>query len=213
MKALNTYQKSEEFLNVITHGIGLILSFIALFFLLFKSLKADNNIWLINSLVYGFSLIFLYTSSTFYHASHKPALRNKLNVMDHLAIYILIAGTYTPFTMITLSGTVGWIIFSTVWLSALTGIILKLYFFGKYNTLSAIAYVVMGWIIVVAIRSLIENLGIPGTIWLFAGGVFYSVGAGIYLWKKLPFNHAIFHVFVLAGSACHFVAIYNYVLI
>jgi len=97
MKALNTYQKSEEFLNVITHGIGLILSFIALFFLLFKSLKADNNIWLINSLVYGFSLIFLYTSSTFYHASHKPALRNKLNVMDHLAIYILIAGTYTPF--------------------------------------------------------------------------------------------------------------------
>lgn len=213
MKALNTYHKSEETLNVLTHGIGLILSLIALFTMIMKSIEYHNQLWLANSIVYGLSLVFLYASSTFYHAAQKPSLRNKLNVMDHLAIYILIAGTYTPFTMIILPGIIGWTIFVIVWLSAIAGIILKVYFFGKHNTLSAIAYVVMGWIIVVAIKSLIQNLGITGTIWLFSGGVFYSVGAGIYLWKKLPFNHAIFHLFVLAGSICHFIAIYYHVLV
>lgn len=207
----NSYIKSEEIANVISHGIGLLLSISAFILLIIKSLNFNTS-YLISILVYGISLIFLYASSTFYHAVQRPKLRNPLNVMDHLAIYLLIAGTYTPFVLISLGGWIGWLIFGIVWGFALTGIILKLFFFGKYNTLSAIAYVIMGWIIVVAVRSLINQLGIPGTVWLFVGGVFYTLGALIYLIEKLPYNHAIFHLFVLAGSLSHFFSVYWYVL-
>lgn len=214
MKAttINSYINSEEIANVISHGIGLLLSIIATILLINKSISFESPAYLLTIIVYGFSLIFLYSASTLYHSSIKPKLRNRLNVMDHIAIYLLIAGTYTPFTIIIMGGLLGWLIFGIAWAFALVGIILKLFFFGKYNTLSAIAYVVMGWIIVVAIGRLVESLGIPGTIWLFTGGIFYTVGALIYLLEKLPYNHAIFHLFVLAGSISHFISIYWYVL-
>jgi hemolysin III len=211
-EAFNKYPKAEEISNAVTHGIGAVLSVAALIAMINKSLELNSLSYLITSLVFGISMVFLYTASTLYHSIQKPSVRNKLNVMDHMAIYLLIAGTYTPFTVNVLGGTLGLVIFIIVWAFGLTGIVLKIFFFGKYNTLSAIAYVVMGWIIVIAIGPLIDRLGLPGTMWLFGGGIFYTLGAVLYLIHKLPFNHAIFHLFVLAGTFCHFISVYYYVL-
>ena len=210
--AFNKYSKPEEIINAVTHGIGALLSIVAMILLIIKTVDYPSSKYLITTLVYSLSLIFLYTSSTLYHSVQKPDIRNRLNVMDHMAIYLLIAGTYTPFTILALGGTLGWMIFAIVWAFGLTGIILKIFFFGKYNTLSAIAYVIMGWIVVVAIKTLFESLGTTGALWLFAGGIFYTIGAVLYLIHKLPFNHAIFHLFVMAGSLCHFVSVYWYLL-
>ncbi|MFT5762220.1 MAG: hemolysin III, partial [Polaribacter sp.] len=162
-------------------------------------------------LIFGLSLIILYAASTLYHSATKPKLRRRLNIFDHAAIYVLIAGTYTPFTIITLEGETGWIIFGLTWLFALTGIILKLFFTGKFDKLSTTMYVLMGWQIVFVINPLLENLSEQGLFWLFAGGVFYTVGAVLYSIKKIPYNHAIFHFFVLAGSLSHFISIYFYI--
>lgn len=211
-KALNNYHKAEEIANVITHGFGAILSIIAFVLMILKSNELNNNSYLITSFVFGFTMVFLYASSTLYHSVQKPTIRNRLNVMDHMAIYLLIAGTYTPFTVNVLGGTLGWVIFGIVWVFGIVGMILKIFFMGKYNILSAIAYVIMGWIVIVAIKTLFANLGFAGAMWLFAGGIFYTVGAVLYLIHKIPFNHAIFHLFVLAGTACHFISVYWYVL-
>jgi hemolysin III len=154
----------------------------------------------------------LYAASTFYHSAKKSKLRNRLNIIDHASIYILIAGTYTPFTLVTLKGTIGWVIFGISWGLALTGIILKLFFTGKYNLMSTIMYVLMGWVIVFAIKPLINSLPLAGLLWLVAGGISYTIGAIIYGIKKIKFNHAIFHMFVLMGSFCHFMSVYFYVL-
>ena len=135
-----------------------------------------------------------------------------MNILDHATIYVLIAGTYTPFTIVTLNGTIGWVIFGISWGLALTGVILKLFFTGKYNLLSTIMYVLMGWVIVFAIKPLVNNLPSEGLIWLFAGGFSYTIGAILYSIKKIKFNHAIFHIFVLIGSFCHFMSVYFYVL-
>ena len=132
--------------------------------------------------------------------------------MDHASIYVLIAGTYTPFTLVTLNGVTGWTLFGITWGLAVSGIILKLFFTGQYNVLSTLMYIFMGWIIVFAIKPLVNNLPVDGLFWLVAGGVAYTIGAILYGIKKIKFNHSIFHVFVLLGSSCHFVAIYFYVL-
>jgi hemolysin III len=135
-----------------------------------------------------------------------------LKIIDHASIYVLIAGTYTPFTLVTLNGTIGWVIFGTSWGLALTGIILKLFFTGKYSQISTIMYVLMGWIIVFAIKPLFNNLPVEGLLWLFVGGLFYTIGAIVYSIKKINFNHAIFHIFVLSGSFSHFISVFLYVL-
>ena len=213
MSALNhKYSKKEEQLNIITHAFGLILSVIAFPFLVLKGLLF-NGFWKPASIfVFGLSLIILYAASTFYHAATKPSLRRKLNIFDHAAIYVLIAGSYTPFTLITLEGKVGWIIFALTWFFALTGVVLKLFFTGRFDKTSTIMYVLMGWQVVFAISPLSETLSEQGLFWLFAGGIFYTVGAVLYSIKKIPYNHAIFHVFVLLGSASHFISIYYHVL-
>ncbi len=205
------YTKKEETLNIATHAFGLLLSIVAFPFLILKSLHFEGLWKSFSILVFGVSLIVLYAASTFYHAATKPKLRRRLNIFDHAAIYFLIAGTYTPFTMITLAGNTGWLIFSLTWIFALTGIILKLFFTGRFDKLSTIMYVLMGWQIVFAISPLLENLSEQGLLWLFAGGVFYTVGAILYSIKKIPYNHAIFHFFVLGGSISHFVSIYFYI--
>ena len=211
-KPITFYNKKEEKLNVISHAIGLVLSVIALVLLVvFASLEGST--WHIVSFsIYGASLIVLYSASTFYHYVQNPNLRRKLNIFDHAAIYILIAGTYTPFTLVVLKGWIGWTIFGVSWGLALTGVILKIFFTGKYDKISTIAYVLMGWLIIFAIKPLISNFTIDGLIWLLVGGIFYTVGALLYSLKKLNYNHAIFHIFVLLGSFCHFIAIFFYVL-
>lgn len=209
---LNFYSPLEERLNVVSHFIGFILSLIALCFLVIKA-SLFGNIWhIISFSVFGISLALLYAASTFYHNAKEWVLRKRLKILDHAAIYVLIAGTYTPFALVTLHGTTGWIIFGLAWGLAIVGIILKLFFTGRFKLLSTLMYVGMGWIIVFAINKLIDNLPIMGSYWAFGGGIFYTIGAVLYMIKKLPFNHAIFHIFVLFGSFCHFITVYYYVL-
>ncbi len=206
------YSPIEEKINTISHAIGFILSIVALV-LLVTHANLHGNVWHIVSFsIFGASLIILYAASTLYHSAKKSKLRNRLKIIDHASIYVLIAGTYTPFTLVTLKGTIGWVIFGTSWGLALTGIILKLFFTGRYNLNSTIMYVLMGWVIVFVIKPLINNLTLEGLLWLFAGGISYTIGAILYSIKKIKFNHAIFHMFVLMGSFCHFMSVFFYVL-
>ncbi|NOQ97747.1 MAG: hemolysin III family protein [Calditrichae bacterium] len=206
------YSPLEEKINIISHACGLILSIVALVLLVMQAYLHGNVLHVVSFAIFGVSLILLYAASTFYHSAKKPELRSRLKIFDHASIYVLIAGTYTPFTLIMLKGTIGWLIFGISWGFALTGIILKLFFTGKYNLLSTIMYILMGWIIVFAIKPLIDNLPLEGLLWLFAGGMAYTIGAIIYSIKKIKFNHAIFHMFVLTGSFCHFISAFFFVL-
>lgn len=206
------YPPAEERLNILSHGLGLLLSIVALYLLITKANRSGAAEHLISYSIFGASMVLLYAASTFYHSATTHRLRMKLNVLDHASIYILIAGTYTPFAMVTLSGTTGLIILWTVWLCALAGIILKLFFTGRYQLLSTIMYVAMGWIIVFAINPLMQNLSSEGLTWLFAGGISYTIGAILFMLKRIPFNHAIFHIFVLLGTFAHFMSIYFYIL-
>ena len=204
------YSKKEEKLNVLTHAFGLIMSIVGLPFLLLKSLQY-NGFWQpLSIVIFGVSLIVLYAASTFYHASKDSKLRRKLNIFDHAAIYFLIAGTYSPFTIIILDGSLGWLIFSCTWVFAFVGIVLKFFFTGRYDKLSTAIYILMGWQIILVIKPLMNAFSINGLQFLFAGGVFYTVGALLYSSKKITYNHAIFHVFVLLGSTSHFICIYKY---
>lgn len=206
------YSALEEKTNIISHAIGFILSIVALVLMVVRAGRYGNGLDIVSVSIFGASLIVLYAASTIYHSTKGPARRNRLRVIDHATIYVLIAGTYTPFALVVLNGATGWMIFAASWAMAVSGIILKLFFTGKYNRLSTLMYVFMGWIIVFAIIPLIENLSRQGLFWLFAGGVAYTTGAILYSIKKVKFNHAIFHMFVLLGSFCHFVSVYFYVL-
>ncbi|RLD65159.1 MAG: hemolysin D [Bacteroidetes bacterium] len=210
-KYKSPYTDKEEIFNTISHGLGLILSIPALIVLVVYA-NIEGNIWHIVSFsIYGSSLLILYLASTLYHGAKNPELKQKLNVFDHAAIYVLIAGTYTPFALVTLNGFWGWLIFGIVWGIALIGLVLKLFYTGRFRKISTLAYVLMGWVVIIAIKPLINNLSGDGLFWLFIGGVFYTVGAVFYLLKKLPYSHGIFHVFVLLGSLSHFFAVFYYV--
>jgi hemolysin III len=206
-----TYDPKEEKWNVVTHGFGLILSILGLVLLIFRANSFNENRYLISFGIYGVSLVVLYAASTFFHASKPGKLRNRLNVFDHTGIFFLIAGTYTPFTLITLRGAWGWSIFGVVWGIAIVGIILKLFYTGRFEKISTAIYLILGWVVIIAIKPLIENLSGPGLFWLAFGGLAYSLGAFLYLMRKLPYNHAFFHVFVLIGSISHYIAVYFYV--
>lgn len=206
------YSQTEEKLNITSHALGLVLSVLALFALTWKALESGNAWDVAIFGVFGISLILLYATSTLYHSATQPRRRIRLRILDHAMIYVLIAGSYTPLALITLSGTVGWILFGTSWSMALAGITLKMFFTGRYNLFSTLMYVFMGWIAIFAINPLIRNLPLDGLYWLLAGGLSYTVGAILYAIKSIPFNHAIFHIFVLGGSACHFVTVFVYVL-
>ena len=206
------YPEKEELLNVLTHGLGLILSVMGLFLLIFRGLEFDSKELMISFVIFGASLILLYAASTLYHSTQNLKLRYYFKIFDHVAIFILIAGTYTPFALVTLQGTTGWIILGVVWAIAFFGTILKLFFTGRFKILSTLLYVGMGWVIIFAINPLMENLSSPGLFWLLGGGVAYTVGAILYSISRIRYNHAIFHFFVLLGSYCHFMAIYRHVL-
>ena len=206
------YSKTEEILNVATHGLGFLMSVAALTILVIFSSLYGNAWHIVSFSIYGASLVILYLASTAFHLVQKQKIRNWLNVFDNISIYLLIAGTYTPFLLVTLRGPWGWSFFGIVWGLAIAGIVLKLFFTGQFNLVSTIIYVALGWIILIAISPLSNALSFDGLMWLLAGGICYSVGAVFFLFNKLPFNHAIFHVLVVAGSACHFVAVFWYVL-
>ena len=212
MDTTNHYSPLEEKTNIISHAIGLALSVIGTLLMLFRASGSGDILHIIGAGIFGASLIALYAASTFYHSAKDPKVRTRLRIVDHATIYLLIAGTYTPFTLITLKGWVGWTVFGVSWGMATCGVVLKLFFTGRYNVLSTLMYILMGWIIIFAIKPLVNSFSIDGIFWLIAGGLAYTAGAIIYSIKKIPFNHAIFHMFVLLGSSCHFISVYVYVL-
>jgi hemolysin III len=206
------YPPAEEWINIISHAGGLVLG-IAGFVLLLQRAATHGDAWhLVSFAVFGASLIVLYAASTIYHSSRDALRRARMRTLDHAAIYVLIAGTYTPFTLVTLQGAVGWTLFGVVWGFAAVGITLKLFFTGRYDLLSTLMYVFMGWVIIFAVGPLIEAFAGAGLAWLVAGGLAYTIGAVFYSMPRMPFGHAIFHLFVLGGSICHFIAVYFFVL-
>ena len=208
-KINHKYSEAEERLNVYSHGLGFVLSIIAFPFLILKATTYSGFWKPISFIIYGLSMILLYAASTFYHAAKNPKKRRQLNIFDHAAIYVLIAGSYSPFCLVGLNSDLGWYMFIAVWVFALTGVILKLFFTGKYDKISTAMYLLMGWQVMFFIKPLMNALTSFELNFLIVGGVFYTIGAILYSIKKLPYNHATFHVFVLLGSASHFIAIYN----
>jgi hemolysin III len=154
----------------------------------------------------------LYTASTLYHSFQKPKLKHLFKIFDHSCIYVLIAGTYTPFMLVTIRGVLGWSMFALVWSLTVIGVLFKFFFVHRFNIISTITYILMGWIIIIAIKPLFQTLPEDGLIWLICGGLAYTLGTIFYAWKRLPFNHAIWHLFVLTGSVCHFFAVMFYVI-
>ncbi len=209
---MKSYSENEERINVISHAFGFVLSIIALILLVSKAFLHGGIMHIVSFSIFGISLCILYSASTLYHNAKDVEKRSRLKIFDHASIYVLIAGTYTPFTLVTLHGKTGWIIFGITWGASIIGITLKLFFTGRFSIVSTIMYVIMGWVIVFAIKPLINNLPSDGLYWLFAGGVAYTIGAILYSIKSIKFNHAIFHLLVLIGSFCHFISIYFFVL-
>lgn len=206
------YPRCEERLNIGSHALGLLLSSVGLVLLLMRALTLGTLWHVVSFAVFGISLMLLYAASTIYHMTQTPARRIRWRVVDHAAIYILIAGTYTPFMLTTLRGSLGWTLFGVTWGIAFVGIILKLFFTGRFTVVSTLMYVAMGWLIMFAIKPLAAALPEAGIYWLIAGGISYTVGAILYAIKVIPYNHAIFHFFVLFGSFSHFMAVYGYVI-
>jgi len=207
------YSPNEEIANVITHAVGAILAVTALVVLVVIA-SHYGDAWKITSAsIYGISMISLYTASTLYHLFKKPRTKKILNTLDHISIYYLIAGSYTPFMLINMRGAWGWTIFGIIWALAITGTILKLVYGDKLRKFSNIIYIAMGWIIIIAIKPLIDSVDTVGLILLLTGGLFYTFGVIFYKWKSLPYNHAIWHMFVLGGTVTQFFAILFYVIL
>lgn len=207
----NNYKRSqslgEEIANSITHGIGAGLSLAGLVVLVvIASLKGDP--WKIVSYsIYGTTLFSLYLLSTLYHGFIHPKVKNVFRVLDHSAIYLLIAGTYTPFTLTSMRGPWGWTLFGLIWAMAIFGIIYKVTYFQKYRKVGVIFYILMGWLIIIAIKPLLQMVPTFILILLAIGGVLYTLGIIFYSWKNLPFHHMIWHLFVMGGSISHFFGI------
>ncbi len=197
----------EELANSVTHGIGLALSVAGFAVLLVLALLHGSAWHIVSCSVYGSTLVCLYAASTLYHSVRSPRLKRTLKVFDHLSIYLLIAGTYTPFTLVTLRGGWGWTLFGLVWGLSLLGILFRVCFANHFKILSTTVYLVMGWLVLIALKPLLALLPGGGILLLLAGGVFYTIGVGFYAWSKLPYGHAIWHVFVLAGSICQYFAV------
>lgn len=206
------YSIKEEIASSVTHGLGVILGVIALVLLILKA-NADHADFLsfLSFSVYGVSIILLYLASTLYHAVPFKKAKRTLKTLDHCAIYILIAGTYTPFMLITLRTPLSIGVLCVLWAIALVGIVLKIGFVYRFKALSLVAYLVMGWLSLVLIYPLAKALPTPGFVLLILGGLVYSLGVFFYVKRKIPFNHAIWHLFVLGGTVLHFLAIYFYV--
>ena len=206
------YPLAEELANSISHGLGAALSVVALTLMVVVSAAADDGWKLASAIVYGSTLVLLFLASTLYHAIVNWRAKQVLRIIDHCAIYLLIAGPYTPFLLINLRGAWGWTLFAVIWSLALFGIFFKAFYRHRFPRLSLFTYIMMGWLIIVAISEMLAKVP-SGALWLLlAGGITYTVGAIFYRWERIPFNHAIWHLFVLGGSTCHFLAVYLYVM-
>ena len=201
----------EEMANSITHGMGAILSLAGLSMLVVFASRYGSAHHIAGCTIFGTTLVLLYTASTLYHSFRKPQLKHIFKIVDHSCIYLLIAGTYTPFTLVTLNGTLGWTLLTMIWGLAVIGIAFKILFVYRFKIVSTLAYILMGWLAVIALKQLVIQLPLAGIVWLFAGGLSYTLGTVFYLWKRLPYHHAVWHLFVLCGSICHYIAVMFYV--
>jgi hemolysin III len=202
----------SEAVNCVTHALGLALSLSAVPLLIFLAASRGTAWHIVGVSVYGATLIMLYTASTIYHACRAERLRKVFQVLDHSSIYLLIAGTYTPFALVNLRGPWGWTLLGLVWGIAIFGITWKIVAASRWPAVSIASYLLMGWLAVIAIKPLMAAVHFGGIVWLLAGGLTYTLGTLFYGWKKLPYHHAVWHVLVIAGSICHYLAIAKYVL-
>jgi hemolysin III len=206
------YSLAEEIANSLSHGAGVLLGVFALLLLVLKSVEMDDTLRVVAFTVYGSSIIVLFLASTLYHAIPVPRAKRVLKLVDHCAIYLLIAGTYTPFLLLTLGNTFGAVLMVVIWSLAVGGIVFKVFFLHRFHNLSLALYLGMGWLAVLASYELLANLPRSGIALLLGGGILYSLGTIFYKVDRIPFNHAIWHLFVLAACVCHFLAVYFYVL-
>ena len=197
----------EEFASALTHGVGAAAALAGAAVLVTLAAQYGNGWQLGTAIVFGIALLLLYLASTLYHAIQHPVAKGRLKVFDHCAIYLLIAGTYTPFTLVGLRGSVGWWLFGAIWTLALAGVVFKLFHTGRFKRLSTLIYIAMGWLIVVAAKPMLAALDGWTLGWLLAGGLFYTLGTVFYHRPALRYSHAIWHLFVLAGSVCHYIAV------
>lgn len=205
-------QNRERLANATTHGLGLALSVAGAIVLILDSILHDSVWHIVACSVYGASLVLLYLSSTLYHTFTGHPRRRMFRILDHSAIYFLIAGTYTPFTMVSLRGRWGWILLSVLWGLALCGVAHELVAIGRFPALSIAFYILMGWMGIVSIKPLLAAISLRGFLWVVAGGVLYTGGVLFYKAKEMAYSHAIWHLFVMGGSACHYCAVIFYVL-
>jgi hemolysin III len=211
MSPSRAWSVGEEVAHSVTHGIGLLAAVAGLIVLLFLA-AGTRDPWRITACaIYASTLVLLYTASTLYHALSRTRARRVLRVLDHTAIFLLIAGTYTPFALVSLRGPWGWTLLVIVWSLAVLGVTAKAVFGTRWPILSTALYIGMGWVVVVAVKPLIEHVPPAGIAWLAAGGLAYTGGVVFYAWTKLRYSHAIWHLFVLAGSVCHYIAVVLYV--
>ncbi|MCI1711909.1 MAG: hemolysin III family protein [Chiayiivirga sp.] len=197
----------EELANALTHGLGAVVALGAGAVLVTLTALWGDGWQLAGAIVFCVALLLLYVASTLYHAISHPVAKARLKVFDHCAIYLLIAGTYTPFTLVGLRASWGWALFTAIWSLALAGVVFKLFYTGRFKRLSTAIYIAMGWLVVVAIVPLWRALDAWTLTWLFSGGVAYTAGTAFYLNERIPYGHTIWHAFVLTGSICHFVAV------
>jgi hemolysin III len=203
---LRSYSQLEEILHSITHGFGFILSVIGFVLLVMHARSQGTILHIMSVSIFCSSLVILYISSFLYHSFRNPDIKRFFKIVDHAAIFLLIAGSYTPMMLINVKGVLGWSIFIIVWIIAITGIFIKIFALSKFQKYSIYMYLTMGWLCVLAIHKMIYCVPKASLILLMSGGLAYTIGAIFYLWKKLPYNHAIWHVFVLCGSACHYLS-------
>jgi len=209
---IKSYPPLEEKINIYSHVLGLLLSVVGLMALLWRAWQNDSNVQLLAAGIFGLSMVSLYAISALYHSSTDPRIRSRRRVYDHACIYVLIAGTYTPFALVSLPAEAGYTLFLLAWGVALSGIVLKIFFTGRFDLLSTLMYVVMGWMVVFFLQDFSKALSGTAMSWLAAGGISYTLGAVIYSIRRIPMGHAIFHVCVVLGSLCHFICIYFFVL-
>ncbi len=216
-RVTDDYSVAEEISHSAIHAVGSHLGAAMLALLVVFGVQSGEQVaWkVVSGAIYGASIILLYTVSSVYHALTHPRAKRILEICDHMAIYILIAGSYTPFTLVTLRQShpaVAWTIFGIVWGLTAAGMIFKLFMTGRLRIISTLAYIGMGWMVMIAIRPLLAALPLPGIVWLAAGGVLYTLGTVFYLWRLMPFHHAVWHLFVLFGTVCHFICVLFYVM-
>lgn len=206
------YSLGEEIFNSTSHGIGMLIALASLVLMILISISHGSGIGTLASIVFGLTLLLLYTSSTLYHALTHEKAKKVFKILDHCTIYLLIAGTYTPYALLTIGGNRGLLIFVIIWISALLGILLNAINLERWKILSIILYLAMGWAIVLYLPQLIAGLSTGGLVLLIAGGLAYTLGVVFYVVKKIPYFHSVWHLFVLAGSICHILSVMLFVL-